>query len=310
MNTNTKIPARKLKFLIDPQKDSKQTRNGILNFQKRMDNMSVPRVNGLYYEGWVGSSIEAWIEIIVHSLLCLMISIFSFLFIWIFVCNKDPPCRRQELHLTQIQSNLYMESHDSGNISKTNRMSRQHTNSVKKKNKVDIVLKILMFGSIFFAILYIFSTYIFVSFYILVLNIRYQNGCLYRVLCISFITFQRSILYVFMLIRLRRSFKGTVFQFSEYKLGICIVTVIVLLNGVQGVNVYAGYRVNDFRCSGYLPLTIVLLTAGLIDTCIAGLITYVFVWRLRRIIYLQSRENDAVNSRVKKVSQKLTLLSK
>ena len=237
--------------------------------------MSIHRVSGLYWEGCENSSIEAWMEIIIHSLLCFVILVCILLFLWIFICNKNPPCNGK---------------------SSNNSISNETT------------LVILLGFCVFFTFLYIYSIYIIATFGILVLNIRYTSHWFYRTLCINFIVFQRSLVYVFMLIRLQRAFKGTSFEVSTNKLKISSIFIIAIFNGIQGVDVYASYKRHHLLGSGDVVL-LLLITGGLVDISISTLLTYAFVWRLRMLLRQRVRKQDDVAFNVKYIAQKVTILS-
>ena len=173
------------------------------------------------------------------------------------------------------------------------------------------LLRILLVISLVFTFLYIYSTYFIACFIILVFNIRYHYHCLYRILCGSFYSFQRVTVYTFMVIRLQRSFRGTVFEFNKIKSKILIFLILCASVMQLCILTYFAASKGSFQCHlngvPHIKIAIVFGVAG--DVIISSMITYVFVWRLKAIFNSKLRKTDALTSKVKYLFQKFTILS-
>ena len=235
--------------------------------------------NGLHWKEWNKSALEAWISLILHTIVCIIILILMYIYIRIFLCNK---C---------VKSHPKTESEN------------------KTTQYYDKWLKILLFISLTFTLLYIFSSYFMACIVILVFNIRYQYHCFYRSLCAGFLYFQRASLHISMVIRLR-SFEGTPFELSKIKSRIIIYVVITVNIVALSFLIYFARTEGLFWCNanGYhVKMTIGI--GGIIDIIISSLLTYIFVWRLKAMFTSKSRKNDDITTRVRYLFQKFTVLS-
>ena len=235
--------------------------------------------NGLHWKEWNKSALEAWISLILHTILCIIILILISVYIHIFLCNKW--------------------------VKSTDKMESKH----KTTQYYDKWLKILLFISFMFALLYIFASYFIACIVILVFNIRYQYHCLYRVLCASFVALQKASVHVFMIIRLR-SFEGTAFELGKIKSRIIIYVVLIMNAVTLSFLIYFARTEGLFFCNIYgrnLGYVIIVGASG--DIIVSSLLTYIFVWRLKAMFTSKSRKNDTITINVKYLFQKFTVLS-
>ena len=249
--------------------------------------------NGLYWDGWALSSMEAWTEVILHGILCILSVILVFLFFWIFQCNREFPC---------INPTRFGHEQDPSVISR-------HSIKSKKSKEFTINLRILLFFAILCTLLYNFIMYFGNVLMILVFNIRFNQHCLYRALCVVICGIQRTIAYVFMLVRFGRAFNGSLFAVTKLKLRILIISIIIIFTSLETVLIYAAYLLNSFECdfSKSLFPFIMIFILSLTDIITCSSLTYIFLWRLRKITKMQN--NDSVSLHMKRIVRKMSLLS-
>ena len=249
----------------------------------------------LYYQGWTSSIIIGWIEIILHGIICLIMALVLFIFLWVFVCHQNIPFFNES-------RNLSLSRTSSGNRSVTNSYSSRN---IKQKTH-EYYLKLILFCSIVFGILNVYTNLWFSNISILIFNIRPQNGCFYRLLCIIPLYLQRLTTYLFFLFRLKLAFNGSVYAISKLLWYSLLATLIGFILIAVPFTIISGYVSQTFLCTSRLVL-LSFIIAGVTDVVYSILLCYIFVSKLKKLIKLVN--NDNANARIKKLMKKLTILS-
>ena len=254
--------------------------------------------NGLYWDGWTRSGTEAWIQVILHGILCLLSLLLLYLYVSVFSCNNEFPCINRSR----------MNSNDNNSASSPS-LNQRHSMKPNNSNGLTINLRILLFLAILSTVIYNFAMYFGSVLLILVFNIRMQKGCLYRVNCIGICGIQRKIAYIFVLIRFDRAFKGTIFSISKLKLRTLIISIVIVYTLFQCCSAYGAYKINNISCdiNESIILYIVILSVPATDIIVCSTLTYMFLWRLKEITLKQ--DNDIVTLNMKQIVRKMSLLS-
>ena len=246
-----------------------------------------------YWEGWTWNITTAWIEIILHGILCVLITLVLLLYFWIFICDNDIPILNR---LTSGGLSIPRMSSIKSNISSDN----------IKKYKSHKYLKLILFGSIICGILNIYSTYWLANISILVYNMRPINGCFYRSLCVAALYLQRLLTYLFFLYRLTIAFTDSVYALSKIQLYVLVLILIIGIGCSLSVTIIGGYINSIFPCSTILVRSGFII-AGSGDIIYSILLSYIFISKLNKLVIKVN--NDSVNGAIKRVMQKLTILS-
>ena len=254
----------------------------------------------LYWEGWTYSIESAWIEIILHGIICVLMTIVLITFCWIFFCDKEIPflnhVKTRDLSLSPTTSG------SSGNRSIT---ASNSVRNIKRKSH-EYYLKAILFGSIMCGVSNVYSNFWISNVLILVFNYKPSHGCFHRGLCIISLYFQRLLTFIFFLYRLKLAFNGSTFALSAFLWYGLLIAMFVLLFGSLFFIVVATYINGTFRCLNPL-VNIAFGVGGICDVGYSIFICYIFVSKLKKL--LQIVESDFANSQIKKVMKKLTILS-
>ena len=286
--------------------------------------------NGLYWEGWSSNIMEAYSEIIIHSICVFIISYLILLYFWIFVFYREPCILKQPNNTPQISSNMMehsIKSKSSQHIpdrSTKLQTSKSYTFSDKELYYINSKLIIkkngpnhLRFKNYLLLSLIISGLQIYMNYYssvlgVLIFNIRPDNGCFMRA-CISTsgIYLQRYVLYVFFFQRLRITFKNSVHKIKPIIFKIIIAAFVLTSSGVAVSTIYATYLIGSFRCvsddgvsedgAGLLRINIII--GGLTDIFWATFITVMFVRKLKVLMKKRKHWKFVL------IMKKLTLLS-
>ena len=260
----------------------------------------------LYWEGWTYNIITAWIEIILHGIGCLLITLVLLEFIWVFICDSDiMSCFN---HLKSNDNN-----NDSGNDNISLSPKTQNRNfSISFSQKIveprspEYYLKLILFGSIFCGIISVYSNFWVSNILILVYNIKPPHGCFHRALCLIPLYLQRLLTFSFFLYRLQLTFNGSIFALSSLVWYSLIIALFVILSGSLSFIIIASYISGLFRCSD--PIVFIAFgVAGILDIGYSILVCYIFVSKLNNLVKMMNNEVD--NSRIRNVMKKLTILS-
>ena len=260
----------------------------------------ISKNSGLYWEGWSSSKVEAYLEIILHTIACVIITILVVQYIYAFRCNNVAP--KLEGKHTGMRS-------VSGPSTPTNTLNDKRVSYAisAKKRKIDHnkLFQRALLISIIISVINIFGNYYVSCLSVLIFNQRFNKGCFYRVLLTGLtMTIQRLIVYTFFLLRLKISFKNTKYDISNIKFG--VLMAIMYIGGIVsqcliGVNTYLNL---GFRCNNAAHV-IYLLGSAVWDVIWSVVITYLFVVRLKFANSLSNSKDD----RFVKIIRKLTLLS-
>ena len=254
----------------------------------------------LYWEGWTYSIEFAWIEIILHAIICVLMTTVLITFGWIFICNKEIPFLN---HVKTRKPSLSpTTSGSSGNRSITG------SNSVRnmKKKSHEYYLELILFGCILFGVIYGYSNLWISNVSILVYNYRPLDGCFHRGLGIISLYVQRLLTFTFFLYRLKLAFNRSVFALSAFLWYGLLIALFVVVFGSLSFIIIATYISGTFRCANTL-LYVAFGVAGGLDVLYSLLICYVFVSKLKKLLKIV--DSDFANAQIKKVMKKLTILS-
>jgi len=248
--------------------------------------MTIERVDYLYWIEWNDSSYEAWIELVSHGIICLISLFLFFIYYWVFICHKDVPC--------------------------LNGKSKGDYSSILKNNKsgeFNVHLRRLLFIGILSGLLYNIIMYFGNTFLILILNIRLNKHCFYRVLTLSLFALQRIISYAFMLTRLHIAFRGSILALPKYKLHIFNTIIIIVFSILELAHVYVAYTLNGFECNIRQSILVLglIVASGLTDIIACITITTMFVSRLN--ILTKYQNSDVLSLKMKRLVRKLSILT-
>ena len=178
----------------------------------------------------------------------------------------------------------------------------------KNDEKDTKILKRLLSASLLVSFINIYGLYMICIIVLLVLNIRENNRCSYRLYIQVTVYIQRSIVFTFFLYRLKMSFENTIYEISQRKFRVLLVSLYVLAISLQVTFCVAASFVDSFKCeSSSVAMDIVLyciIGSGVVDVLWSIAITYMFVRRLQFVIK-QTQQNS---ERLLHVIQKLTVL--
>lgn len=256
----------------------------------------------LYYQGWSKNIIWAWMEIITHCIICLLIILLLIAYIWIFICEKDikmfnKPLSRQQSSVSQSHSG----SIDNNTPSKTRSKSRSTIRKTHEK-----IFTLMLFTSIIISTIYIYLSNWYSNISVLIFDIRSNNGCFTRILVGIGLYIQRLIIYTFFLFRLKVSFKDSALAMKD-------ITFYILLSLLYitfiGSFIYLLIATLDagFLCGTALLTQIAFFTTGFIDITFSILLTSLFVVKLRKLLSLSDGNINQTKS-IKHIAKKLTLL--
>ena len=216
----------------------------------------------IFWEGWTRNYAFALIEIILHSIICvLMLSVFM---VYIIVFCKD----------------------------------KNKSSSIEKKFEIALLISIII------GLIIVFGNYFVSCLLVLIFDLRFDNGCFYRILFSGIgLGIQRSILYVFMVYRLKIVFKDSVFELNEKV--IVFLTSFIIIGGLI-INVTTGYLSyihHDFLCANSQTLVINSIISQNLDVITSVVLMSLFIYKLNQLIKLS---NDIA---MKRVANKFTILT-
>ena len=221
------------------------------------------------------SQLLGWIEVIMQTIACLVISILMIIYVKYF-CIKNK------------------------------------NDSTNSKRKVDKSFHLLLFGSLLSSVIYIYSHYIVHTILVLILGFKPNHFCFITQILLIPMYIQRLHVYMFFIVRLYVTFKGSVVEINKIKIKIIIVSMIILGSIVGIFNSVVAYIVKETFCFdddlGYLVLigSIVMI---LVDNFWLILLSYLYIKKLRTLIRLISSNNNRSNDKLFNVANKLTILA-
>ena len=272
-------------------------------FLKHNNNTSVfnvkkqhKRMNIFWYD-WQYSALAAWIELILHSLLCVIIIILLCIYMRIFCCKSNN---------NQSKSTNSNEPDSPSMTSSSTRARTISTNSKHKCFDAEIAFDLMLLISILLCVIVVLSLYYVGVLSILILDMRYSNHCFYRILCTSPIYIQRGVVFVFFLHRLNITFTGSIFAMNKIHFRILVTLSIGSVPVLYAFILYFAFIDTDFYCKNSKPLLVSAGVASGWDVMMSLTITYLFISKLKQLVALQ---NGHVNIKLQKITKKLTILS-
>ena len=230
--------------------------------------MTVQKNVGLYWKDWNDTIYEAYIEIILHSFCCLIISILTIFWIYTMYCKN----RNKSVMNASIENRFHK----------------------------------YLSASLVISWIYIYWAFYFNVLSVLVIGWRPNYGCFYRQLVVIPVALQRLIIYYFYVLRLHASFNGSIAQLSKKWIYIFIITVTINIIGASIFLLIATYLMNmddnSFIC-GRTRLRIVLLWIIFFsDTLWSIIFSSVYIKKLIQVFKLVSITNEKRIYVVKRLS--------
>jgi len=232
----------------------------------------------IQWQEWVHSAGEAWIGVIIFGIELLVMMGLMGIYIWIFICNQ-----------TRIRSNS--------------------VGSMKSRD-YNKLFRIFLLMSLIITFINVYGN-AYISSLIYFLNKRDHASCFIRALLNSLALIQRCIVYTFFLLRLKITFKDSIYNISNIKFGILLGLLYMTLISMQIIIVYISSVINAFICAsskyGNIYFYCVYIAAG-IDIIWSILITYMFVSRLKSVMKIKVT-NDKSHNKFLYIAKKLTKLT-
>ena len=223
---------------------------------------------GLYWNDWNKSAYEGWLEIILHTILCIIIisiTIFCIRMIYKNVYHSNPDC-------IVVDFRFY---------------------------------KYLML-SLIVSIIYIFGTYFLNVLSITVLGWRPKLACFYRQLSLIPYTLQRILAYYFYILRLYTSFNGSIAEISFTRTCVFIIsatTSIILATIFYLISMYQmNINNTDFICGNSTMIYIAEAILILIDTSWSIIFSWIYIKKLINITKLCCLRDDQLTYIIKKLT--------
>ena len=228
----------------------------------------------LKYKGYTTNELEAYGEIILHSIACLGIMVLLVIYVKYFCI--------------------------------------QNKTKITSKNKKDQRFNLILLGSLIASFTYIFGTYTFNVIFPIILGNRSQYGCFIRIIWGFAISIQRSTVYSFFLMRLYVTFKGSYFELKKGPVIIILVVIIISqLVGATFPTIFA-YLADDFLCANGAYVTQWLLSmvvSNLGDSMWAIVLSCIYIKKLRQLIKMISANDGRKDDKLFNIVNKLNLLA-
>ena len=156
----------------------------------------VGRNGGLYWEDWTDNIFEAYLEIVVHSLCCVIIVLLIVFCVYIMYCHK--------------------------NATQSQRVS------------VDARFHKYLLISLVVTFVYVYLTSFMNIVSVTVFGWRPKLGCFYRNISVIPLTLQRTVTYYFYILRLHVTFKGSIAEISNkciyiFNISVSISSIVVTM---------------------------------------------------------------------------------
>ena len=180
-------------------------------------------------------------------------------------------------------------------------------------NKIDRRFNILLLVSLILTLIYIYNFYILHVILSLVIGLRSKWMCFILTTSASMIVGgQRIAVYVFFLLRLYDTFKGSVFEIKKQNIVVILVLLIISLIPSNVLIIIISYLANTVSChdgqywSSYIMGNLIGYS---IDILWSLLLTYMYVKRLKKLIEMINTDSNTTNDKVLYITKKLTLLA-
>ena len=224
---------------------------------------------------FIESQLLGYIEVIMQTLACLVISIIMLIYIKYFCINKK-------------------------------------NDDKNSKNKVDKRFHLLLLGSLVASLIYIYSHYILHTILVLILGYKPNNFCLVSSIILFPMFMQRLHIYIFFTMRLYMTFKGSVVQINKIKIKIIIATMIVIGIFIWVFNTVISYNIKEFFCYdddlAYLMYVSLMLMVSN-DNFWLILLSYLYIKKLRELMKIINSSGKRNDDKLINVANKLTILA-
>ena len=237
----------------------------------------VEKESGLYWNDWNQSGLEAWIEIILHALLCIIIIILV-----IF-------CLRM----------IYYE------------YGIQKQNMDGKTGSVDMRFYRYLLVSLLVSFIYFILTYFLNVLSISVFGWRPKYACFYRQIAVIPLTLQRLITYYFYVLRLHVSFHGSIAELSKKCIYLFIISVTINIIGALILYLVSIYLMNtdnnSFIC-GITTLRIISTSTLIVsDTFWSIIFALIYIKKLIEVTRIFNLDDDT--HKIRYIVKKLSILA-
>ena len=180
------------------------------------------------------------------------------------------------------------------------------------KNKITKCFKFLLLIALISTFMYIFGLYIPHVILSIILGIRNNRMCFIILIWGVFLMGQRAAIYLFFLIRLHDTFKGSVFEFKKQKIIIIFAVMGSVISPAAVLVLVTGYLADSPSCADgkyYNEMLLALIVGFGSDIVWAILLTYLYVKRLRQLIKMVNTDTETINDKFVYITKKLTLLA-
>ena len=221
----------------------------------------------LNWVGWNKFLYEAWIEIIFHSIACIVTLVIIGIYIKFSNTNVCRTCKN-------IKTRMKKGFHG------------------------------FLVASLILSFVYIYLFYINNVIFIIILGYRWNNGCFISGLYQLIFVFQRIITYSFYILRLNVTFKGSVFEVSKKNIRIMMILLIVVLGSSAFPSIIAGYLINNFKCSGdyYKYYIYGGIWFNFVDISWCIILSIIYIKKLRQLLKNVHAKTDQIRFIVNKLS--------
>lgn len=295
--------------------------------------------HGLYWQGWNKTHIEAYIELTIHTIACIIITILILTYLRFIHCKNTNPTKH---YLEKSPFDINFQSPTSNlqpTLAKTpvGSVSIPSGHSTPKTSKpvtpitpitpvtdtpIDARLKKFILASFIASFIYIYYTYANNFVLILIFGIRNQNGCFYRSLtwfvCTHnllllyffhiyrlFLGIQRIIIYSFFLIRLYITFENSLFEIKiKYIYLIISILIVTILASFTGF-IIVDYQTNGFSCDMNVKRLLMFTIIIFVDLLWGIILSVFYIIKLKEILRLSGMESIQYMY----VARKLTILA-
>ena len=183
----------------------------------------------------------------------------------------------------------------------------------KNKKNMDGRFHWILFGSLVTTVIFTYVHYILNTVIVLILGLKPKNFCFISTISYTPIFIQRIHVYIFFIVRLYMTFKGSVMEISRIKTKIIVILVCISIISLRiYTSIISYFNKTEFFCNdGDLAHLFLINVLGMlvVDTFWQILLSVLYIAKLRGLIKMITSNNDKKDNKLFNIVNKLTILA-